>query len=230
MKPEGNSLISVGVIVALTGFSFSGPLGFLIVQVSGPQPAWVSPEVFAQNYKVSQNIPYYAGFLLVAGMLLLSAGHYISLTGENAKDRLNVLLSVLWTCIFSALISFNYICQVSFIHHLALQYKPEYDDAISTYSMSNPISLCWATEMWGYGMLGVATWMLSAFYRSKNRVICLLLILNGILSVACIAVTIIDTGWLLKGAGLIAYFTWNALMIIVLILIYRYSKQRSVSK
>jgi hypothetical protein len=36
---------------------------------------------------------------------------------------------------------------------MALFYKPEYDAAISAFSMSNPMSFCRANEMWGYAIL-----------------------------------------------------------------------------
>lgn len=40
-------LISLGAFVALIGYITSGPVGFLIVRLVKPQPAWTSPSVFA---------------------------------------------------------------------------------------------------------------------------------------------------------------------------------------
>jgi hypothetical protein len=167
-------------------------------------------------------LPFYFGFLLVGGMLMMIAGHYLTYKEENEEYKFHLLLSIAWTTVFAALIFFNYICQTTFIHNLALHYKPEYDFAITTFSMSNPLSLCWAIEMWGYGFLGVATWLIAGYYRDRSNIIRVLLILNGIVSLISPIYTIINVRWVMKSGGLIAYFAWNALMILMLILIYRF--------
>jgi hypothetical protein len=218
-------LISLGSLTALIGFILSGPVGFLLVQLFKPQPDWSSAAIFVENYKSVQNIPYWFGFILVGGMLILAAAHYLNADEEKPLDRLHILLSLIWTTIFAALVFFNYICQVSFIHHLATNYKIEYDTAISTLSMANPNSLSWSIEMWGYAILGVATWLLSAFYRDKNKLIYVLLIGNGIVSVLSAVLFTVNGAWLLTTAGLISYFLWNLLMMLLLILIYRHSKR-----
>jgi hypothetical protein len=46
-------------------------------------------------------------------------------------------------------------------------------------------------------------------------VIRILLIANGVVSIATIAFMIIDTSWLMNTVGLIAYFTWNILMTLI---------------
>jgi hypothetical protein len=221
MQTNYNKLISLGAIVALIGYVMSSPVAFLIVRIIHPQPAWVSPEIFAKNYHVIQDIPFYFGFLLIGGMLMLSAGHYLNYGETNHEKKFYLLISLGWTIVFCALISFNYICQVTFVRNLALHYKPEYDFAISSFSMSNPMSFCWANEMWGYGFLGIATWLMSGYYRNKNNSIRILLITNGVVSLLTALLTIVDINWVMTIAGLISYFTWNALMIILMVLIYR---------
>jgi len=223
MKNKRN-LISLGCITALVGFILSGPVGFLLVQAIQPQPPWTSAVVFVANYNSLQNIPYWCGFILVGGMLMLAAAHYLSAQEEAPLDKLHILLALIWTTIFAALIFFNYICQVTFIHHLTRGYKSEYDTAIAMLSMANPASLSWSVEMWGYAILGVATWLLSAFYRNKSRAIYVLLILNGIVSVPSAVLFVLDERWLLTTTGLAGYFSWNLLMIVLLILVFRHSK------
>lgn len=218
-------LISFRSLVALIGLIFSGPFGVLLVQIIKPQPAWTSVAVFVANYSPIQNIPYYFGIILVGGMLILAAAHYINADNEKEFDKLHILLSLIWTTIFSVFIFFNYICQTTFIHHLASNYKSEYDTVISTLSMANPNSLGWSIEMWGYAILGIATWLMSAFYREKNKIVYALLIINGIVSVLSAILFIINAGWLLTTTGLIGYFSWNLLMIVLLLLIYRHSKK-----
>ena len=228
MKNKGN-LISLGSLTALVGFILSGPVGFLIVQTIHPQPAWTSAAEFAANYNSIQNIPYWFGFILVGGMLMLAAAHYINASKDEPADKFNTLLALAWTTIFATLVFFNYICQLSFIHHLARHYKPEFDTAISTLSMANPASLSWSVEMWGYAILGVATWQLSAFYRNKSRSIYSLLIFNGIVSVLSAVLFVIDQRWLMTTTGLAGYLFWNLLMIVLLTLIFRHSKNNTMT-
>jgi hypothetical protein len=222
---DKRTLISFGSIAALIGFILSGPIGFVLVQLIKPLPEWTSAANFAAQYNSLQNIPYYFGFILVGGMLILATAHYLNAENELPLDKMHVFLSVVWTTIFAVLIFFNYICQSTYIHHLVINYKPENDTTIATLSMANPASLSWAIEMWGYAILGVATWLLSAYYRERSRVIYFLLIANGVVSISSVALFIYNDKWLLTSTGLAGYFFWNLLMIVLLILIYRHSKK-----
>lgn len=222
---DKRALISFGAMAALIGFILSGPVGFLFVQLVKPLPAWTSAANFSAQYVPLQNLPYYFGFILIGGMLILVVAHYLNADNELPLDKMHILLSVVWTTIFAALVFFNYICQIAFIHHLAIDYTPGNDTVISTFSMANPASLSWAIEMCGYAILGVATWLLSAYYRNKNRTIHYMLIANGIISILSAALFVYDSKWLMTITGLASYFFWNILMIVLLILIYRHSKR-----
>ncbi|HET7898765.1 MAG TPA: hypothetical protein VFL47_13870 [Flavisolibacter sp.] len=227
MANNNHALISFGSMAALTGFILSGPVGFAFVQLVKPLPRWTSAADFAAQYNALQNIPYYFGFILVGGMLLLSTAHYLNAEKALPLDKMHVFLSVVWTTIFATLIFFNYICQTAYIHHLASNYQPENDMAIAMFSMANPASLSWAIEMWGYAFLGVATWLLAAYYRERSRVIYILLIANGITSVFSAALYTYNAKWLLTTAGLAGYFVWNLLMIVLLLSIYRHAKKNA---
>lgn len=227
MKSNYHGLISLGALVALIGYIMSGPVAFLIVNLVKPQPAWVSPAVFAENYSTIQDLPFYFGFLLIGGMLMLATGHYLNYKEENGENKFHLLIALGWTIVFCALISFSYICQTTFVRNLAVPYKPEYHAGIFTFSMSNPMSFCWANEMWGYALLGIATWLMAGYYRDKNNLIRLLLATNGIVSLLSAAWTVVDAGWVMTTVGLIAYFVWNVLMIVMMIMIYRYSKKQA---
>lgn len=216
-------LISLSALVALIGYVTSGPVGFLIVRAVKPQPVWTSSSAFAENYHIVQDIPFYFGFLLIGGMLMLVAGHYLNLERGDPKVKFHLLVALGWTIAFFALIAFNYVSQTTFVRHLSLSYKPEYDSVISTFSMANPMSLCWAIEIWGYGFLGVATWLMAGYYSGQSRLIRALLIANGVVSVATVLFTIIDMNWLMTPIGLGAYFMWNVLMILLMIFIFRYN-------
>ena len=107
---KSNNLISVGAMVALVGFLLSGPASFVIVRIVRPRPTWVSPTVFVDNYHIIQDIPYYFGFLLIGGMLMVAAGHYLSKTGKSEPiKRFPLLIALGCTIVFCSLVSFNYI-------------------------------------------------------------------------------------------------------------------------
>lgn len=220
-----NKLISLGALVALIGYIVSGPIGFVIVRAIKPQPAWSSPGSFAAHYHMIQDLPFYFGFLLIGGMLMLAVGHYLNYNDVNPRTKFHLLVSVGWTVVFVAEISFNYVCQTTFVRHLALNYRSEYDTAIAAFSMANPMSFCWANEIWGYGFLGIANWLMSGYYAGKNNLIRFLLIANGVVSTTTVVLTIISVKWLLTSFGLSAYFVWNVLMIALMALIYNYSRR-----
>jgi hypothetical protein len=214
--------ISLGALTALTGYVLSGPVGFIIVKMTYPQPEWISSATFSRHYHVVQDLPYYFGFLLIFGMLIVSTGLYLNLRNESTDHaRLSLMLALCCSVVFCVLISFNYICQTTFIRNLALHYKAEYDPIIATFSMSNPFSLSWAIEMWGYAFLGISTALASVYYQRRSNLIALLMILNGIISVGSAIMTIADVFWILTDSGLVAYFAWNFLMIFIMILIRR---------
>jgi len=132
------NLLSMGSLVALAGFILSGPAAFLIVRIVHPQPTWVSSSVFVENYHFIQDLPYYFGFLLIGGMLMVSVGHYLSETGKSEPTKsFHLLFALGWNIVFCTLISFNYISQISFVRNLALNYKQEHDAAIAAFSMAN---------------------------------------------------------------------------------------------
>lgn len=225
MQTSYNRLISLGAGIGLAGYVLSGPAGFLLVKITRPQPVWVSPAVFAENYHIVQDVPYYFGLLLIGGMLMLAAGLFLNAQDEAPKIRFHLLLALMWTTFFAALIFFNYICQTTFVRHLALNYLPEHDPSIATFSMANPMSLAWAVEMWGYGVLGVATWLMSGYFLNRSKAIYRLLIANGVVSVLTVVFTVVDMKWLLTPPGIAGYFVWNVLMIVLMVLIYRHTKR-----
>jgi hypothetical protein len=219
-----NNLVFRGAIVALAGYFLSGPVASILVRQISPQPEWVSSEVFSQNYHVIQDTPYYFGFLLISGMLMIAVGHYLNFNGSNdTKGKFMLLLALCFSIVFCALISFNYICQTTFVRNLAIAYRPEYDPAIATFSMANTRSLAWAIEMWGYAFLGIATALSAGYYRSNNILLAVLMILNGVASFAGAVFTIAYASWVMTTGGLVAYIGWNILMITIMVLILRES-------
>ncbi len=213
---NANKIHRIGIYAALlliTGTLLSGPIGLLVVGAVHPQPAWKDAQTLAANYHPIQAFPFFAGFLLVIGSGLLVAVLY-QLAEE--KDKAPALLAVICTAAFTSLIFFNYICQTTFLPALLVDYRPEYEAVVTALAFANPQSLCWAIEMWGYALLGLATWLLApVFYRNRvEQTTATLQVLNGILSIAGGFITAASLGWVLTMSGIVNYLVWNALVVL----------------
>lgn len=90
--------------------------------------------------------------------------------------------------------------------------------------MANPLSLAWSIEMWGYAFLGIATWLWAPYYKERSKATANLLVLNGIVSIATAIISLADLGWVMTIAGLVGYMSWNVLMIVLMILLYKHAR------
>jgi hypothetical protein len=90
VKLDYNRLISLGALVALIGYIMSGPVAFAIVNLVKPQPSWISPAVFAENYSTIQDLPFYFGFFLIGGMLMLAVGHYLNFKDDDDEKKFHL--------------------------------------------------------------------------------------------------------------------------------------------
>src|SRR4051794_30224084 len=71
--------VFIAAITAFGGTLLSGPLGLWLIAATHPQPAWRDVGTFARADHGVQRVGYFAGFLLVGGMVGLIAGlHPIS--------------------------------------------------------------------------------------------------------------------------------------------------------
>jgi len=221
-----NLSVRNGALLALVGFLLSAPIAVPVVMLLAPQPSWISVEIFKANFHYLQTLPYYFGFILVSGAVVLVYAHqpanYKSVAIQNEIQLSRFLITV-----FSVLIIFNYICQTSLIPHLIKTPGNFYDAQIALYSMSNPNSLSWLLEMWGYLILAKALWLLRNCYRDQKTSLPFLFTLNLLLSLVSLVWTIIDPVWVETTLGLVLYFTWNVLMIIILVMIFQFSKKNS---
>jgi hypothetical protein len=206
-----------GAILMLIGILLSGPVGILIVTAVHPQPAWPSARAVADNYHAIQTLPFFFGFVLIIGCDLLIAALY-RLADE--KDKTRALLAVICAAAFTGLISFNYLCQTTFVPALLTSYRPENDAVVAALSLVNPRSLSWAIEMWGWGLLGLATWLIApTFHGSRlERATAGMCILNGIVSIVGAAITAADLGWVMTVPGYVNFVAWNVLMVVLAVL------------
>lgn len=131
--------------------------------------------------------------------------------------------------IFVALVSLNYICQTTFVPHLLSENNIAADHLIQSFTMSNPNSLSWGLEMCGYAILGLSLWFLRTYYQS-HFLIRFLIWANAILSLVSLVYSIYDAAWVETKTGLILYFIWNALMMMILVMIILYNKELSFNE
>jgi hypothetical protein len=200
-----------GAALTAVGILLSGPLGLIIVNLVHGQPSWQGAQTFAENYHPVQTAPFFAGIALVLGYVVLMPALY-HIAADFQKTR--ALVATVLTGAFATLIFFNYINQTTFVPALARNYRPEYDALISAFSFVNPNSLCWAIEMWGYGILGLATWLAAPVFGRDGieKTARVLMTANGVFSIVGALVVSLDLNWVFTPAGLVSYAAWNVLV------------------
>jgi len=202
---------SRAAILTAVGILLSGPIGLYLVSVVQPSPPWVDAATYAAAYHPIQTLPFFAGFLMVIGFAAIMAALY-----QLAAERLKavMLLAVVLTAAFCTLIFFNYVNQTTFVPAMAQSYRPEYAPIIAALAMANPHSLAWALEMWGYGFLGLATWLAAPVFGGTGleRVTSGLMVFNGVISVIGALATAYDVGWVLTPIGVTSFALWNVVV------------------
>ena len=218
-RHEGGRRMAIrGAMVALFGLMLSGPVSIALLAVVRKSAGWRGAEDFAKYFWPMQVAPFYFGFVLVVGYLMLFAGLY-DFAPEDQKPRAR--MAVMLATAYGALITLNYICQTTFIPALATHYRPAYESLVDAFSITNPRSLAWAIEMWGYALLGGATWFVAGMFRGsrQQRLLAGLLILNGFASVAAAMAAAADMSWIVESVGFFGYVAWNLLMAAIFLLI-----------
>lgn len=204
----------------------SGPIGFLIVMATHPQPAWEGAETFAASYHPIQVLPYVAGFALVASSAwLITELHVLA----DARLRFRTTLALVFTAAFAALVVFNYLVQTTYVPQLARSYTHADDAALATFSMANPRSLAWCVELWAYALLGAATWLVAPVFArgGLQLVVRALFVANGPISIATPITMAIRPGWMTTLPGLVAFMAWNVLfaaMALLAFVVFRTSR------
>lgn len=196
--------------ITLVGIALSGPVSLWAVGRVHPQPPWNGPEAFIENYHWVQTLPYWAGYALVAGYTgLIASLHCVAPRSLRARTT----AALMFGSAFTAFIFLNYTLQATLLPRLTRHDAADLRPAIALLSMSNPASLGWALEMWGYALLGVATWLVApTLSRTRlERWASRLLWANGVVSVAGALWAAGDPGWETTPAGMIAFVSWNVL-------------------
>ena len=213
----------LGAILSATGSLTSGPLAVLVVALVRPQPLWNGPDLFVDNFHRIQTLPFYFGLLLAAGSILMLVSIRLL-----AKRQATALAALIFMSIGAALVIFNYVTQTTFIPAIVTTYTPEIGPVLTTLSMSNPNSLSWALEMWGYGLMGLGTWFAAGFFGTTRleRIAKALFILNGVFGVFGASMASIDLGGVFSTAGMVGYGLWNVLYLALAITFYKVLQRR----
>lgn len=213
----------LGAILSTIGILTSGPLAVLVVALVHPQPLWDGADLFVDNFHRIQTLPFYFGFLLATGSIMMLVSICLL-----SKRRATALVALIFMSIGAALVVFNYVTQTTFIPAIVDAYTPEHGAVLSALSMSNPNSLPWALEMWGYGLMGLGTWLAAGFFSARRleRIAKTLFVLNGVLSVLGALVASFDLGGVFSTAGLVGYGIWNVLYLALALTFYRVLQSR----
>ena len=182
MPPPGimYRLIAISAVIVITGIILSGPPAVYFVSLIRSQPDWVNLQTFIDHYHPIQNLAWAGGFLLILGFAFFVASAYQ--LAVSPSQKVPGLLAIVFVTVFVVLTGINYTLQIAWVPVLVNQEH----QALSLISMSNPHSVAWVLEIFGYGFLGLATWCISmVFWGSKRmEVIRYLLIANGVMSIA----------------------------------------------
>jgi hypothetical protein len=213
----------LGAVLSAIGILTSGPLAVLVVALVQPQPLWDGPGLFVDSFHRIQTLPFYFGFLLAMGSIMMLVSVYLL-----SKKRATALTALIFMSIGAAFVIFNYVTQTTFIPAVVKTYTAELGSVLTTLSMSNPSSLPWALEMWGYGLIGLGTWLAAGFFGTSRleKIAQALFILNGIVSVFGAVIASIDLAGVFSIAGLIGYGVWNVLYLALAITFYRVLQKR----
>lgn len=209
------SLVRMAALTIAAGTLLSGPVLTAIVMIYRPQPLWQGTETFIQHFHWLQVTPFILGFALLGGSCLFvtAAGRLIS----DDCQRVLSDLALIAVAIYGSLIVLNYTIQIAYIP-TAIKSSPEY---IPLLTMSNPNSLCWAVEMFGYLFQGIAFWLIyPAFHGWKYyQPIKILLFSNLILSIGGAMAAMVNVAWAMTPFGLLMFIVWNLTVFVLMLLI-----------
>lgn len=216
MKLLKNS-INICILLIVSALA-SGPIGVALVRLLAPQPDWQGAGIFINNFSHIQSLPYFLGYGLIIGAVLLVSKIY-QLAKE--EDRGSILPSLIFVAIYAALVSLNYVIQTTFIPALIISKGDGASILISAFSMSNPNSFAWAIEMYGYMFLGLAfLWLYPYFKQGRfSRPIFFLLIANAAMGVFGAFISSYQLDWVMSQQGIISFVAWNIVFAALIIFI-----------
>jgi hypothetical protein len=202
----------LGAACALAAALASGPLAMLVVEATHPQPAWHSVARFAEHAHPVQTLPYFLGFFLIGGWTVtISSLHALARPDQRAMTS----AALVFAGVYATLVALNYVVQTTFVPALVTHGDIADAPLIAAFTMAQPRSLAWGLEMWGYGFLGLATWLVAPVFGGDRleRATAQAFAANGPVSLVSALLTAVLPGWEMTAPGLIAFGVWNGLAV-----------------
>jgi hypothetical protein len=192
-----------------------------------PQPEWRGAELFIRSFNPLQMATFFCGFFLVIGSLLTFITLYITAREER---KIWAMAGIAINLVFTAVVFLNYIIQTTYVPYLAMNNPPETSTVLAVFTMANPGSFAWALEMYGWGGIGLS-FIFMAFIFGKDKyesTLKQLFIINGVSSFASAIMTSVNMKWLFSPAGLVSLVVWNALVLVIDIVLLKYFRHRAI--
>ncbi len=206
--------LSIAAATVLAGIILSGPVAVTLVEFLAPQPRWQDVSIFIDHYSWIQSLPYVFGFLIAGGFVFL-----LSVVVGTARDPQRPLAysSLVFTGVSASLIFFNYVLQTAFVP----LWLHQSEMLVSATTMANPNSLGWTLEMYGYGILGIATGFAAPLFNRTGRqgLVRILFVANCVVSLVGAVLVPMIPGWVLTSWGMILGAVWNLLVAIAMVVI-----------
>jgi hypothetical protein len=205
-------LLAVSAIFVVAGTVCSGPLGMLLTAIHR-QPHWKDAQTFAENFHAVQQVPFWFGLVLLAACVFFVA-RASAVAAEHHRTR--AIAASISVATYAAMVGTNYTLQIAWVPHLARLHDP----SVAYVTMANPGAAAWALEMFGYGALGVATWLIAPVFRDGRFGVWIswLFVANGLVSIAGAVITGIHLPWVMSPAGFACFAAWNVLLIVAMAL------------
>lgn len=211
-RRQSDGALALAAALVVAGAVLSGPVGMLVAAVHR-QPPWRDAATYAASFHPLQQVPFWFGLVLLASCVFFVVRATVVAGERHRTRRLAALVSV---AMYAAMVGTNYTLQVAWVPELARAHDP----LLAYVTMANPSAAAWALEMFGYGALGAATWLLAPMFRQVRfgRWICGLFVANGLVSVAGAIITGVDLPWVMSVPGLFSFVAWNVLLIVAMCL------------
>lgn len=215
-------LLRLGAWLLLLSTVVTGPLLTFIVEGIAPQPAWIDAVTFASHYHWLQSLPFWSGFILILGNALFVVG--AGFLGERQTTPY-YFLALIALAVYASLAAFNYTAQVAYIP--AAVKSP--DAGLALLSMTNPNSVAWALEMFAYAILGIALWLVAPGFTGSRlaNLIRYLIVFDAVTSIGGAFAAAALPGGMLDSGALVAYFSWNVLVALIVVLVLIEYRQKA---
>jgi len=197
----------------------------VLVAVSCPQPPWSSLPTFVAAYRPFQSFIFVPSPVLPLSFVVVLAGFHCGAKPEVKAWSASALAV---GTVGAAILCINYLIQGVWVPSLVKQGS----DLVGALVSTNPGSLFWALELFGYGIMGLAMWLAAPLFPGPgiDRPIRWALVVNGAGSLLAALAAVFDPRWVLGPLGLAAGLFWNLLIIALAGLLFRRARPLTAVK